>query len=191
MSLIVAGVGLAASLAGNAISKSKEAKEQRKIDAFLARRTREAEDFYRKESNTNYLDTAEGQSQYQALRRMLRENANRVDNSVVKTGATAESQVAAKASAGRSAAEGAAGMAAAGTKRKDNLRRDYMAQMAGLDQANMSRMQARAESWSNMASNASELGGRFIDLGAEDKEGWSGLFDKLKKNKKGDDTSEN
>lgn len=191
MSLIVAGIGLATSVAGNAIAKSKEAKEQRKMDAFLARRTREAEDFYRKESNTNYLDTAEGQGQYQALRRMLRENSTRVDNSVVKSGATAESKVAAKASAGRSAAEGAAGMAAAGTRRKDNLRRDYMTQMAGLDQANMGRMQARAESWSNMASNASELGGRFIDLGAEDKEGWSGLFDKLKKNKKDDpDTSE-
>lgn len=191
MSLIVAGIGLAASVAGNAIAKSKEAKEQRKMDAFLARRAREAEDFYRKESNTNYLDTAEGQSQYQTLRRMLRENTNRVDNSVVKTGASAESQVAAKASAGRSAAEGAAGMAAAGTQRKDGLRREYMGQMAGLDQANMGRMQARAESWSNMASNASELGGRFIDLGAEDKEGWSGLFDKLKKNKKGGDTSGN
>lgn len=191
MSLIVAGIGLAASVAGNAIAKSKEAKEQRKIDAFLAKRSREAEDFYRRESNTNYLDTAEGQSQYQALRRMLRENATRVDNSVVKTGASAESQVAAKASAGRSAAEGAAGMAAAGTRRKDSLRRDYMAQMAGLDQANMGRMQARAESWSNMASNASELGGRFIDMGAEDKDGWSDLFDKLKKNKKGGDTSGN
>lgn len=185
MSLIVAGVGLAASVAGNAISKSKEAKEQRKIDAFLAKRTQEAENFYRKESNTNYLDTAEGQSQYQALRRMLRENATRVDNSVVKTGASAESRVAAKASAGRSAAEGASGMAAAGTRRKDNLRRDYMAQMAGLDKSNMDRMQARAESWSNMASNASELGGKFIDMGAEDKDGWSALFDKLKKNKAG------
>ena len=182
MSLIVAGVGLAASLIGSAVAKKKEADQQRKMDAFLARRTREAGDFYRKESNTNYLDTAEGQSQYQALRRMLRENTNRVDNSVVKTGASAESQVAAKASAGRSAAEGAAGMAAAGTRRKDSLRRDYMTQMAGLDQTNMSRMQARAESWSNMASNASELGGRFIDLGAEGEGGWAGLFDKLKKN---------
>lgn len=191
MSLIVAGVGLATSLIGGAAAKRKEAREQRKMDAFLAKRAREAEDFYRKESNTNYLDTAEGQSQYQALRRMLRENANRVDNSVVKSGATAESKVAAKAAAGRSAAEGAAAMAAAGTKRKDNLRRDYMAQMAGLDSANMSRMQARAESWSNIASNASTLGGQFIDLGAEDKDGgWAGLFDKLKKNKKdGSDAS--
>lgn len=188
MSLIVAGVGLAASLIGSAVSKSKEAKEQRKIDAFLAKRSREAEDFYRKESSTNYLDTAEGQSQHQALRRMLRENANRVDNSVVKTGASAESQVAAKESAGKIAAEGAANMAAAGTARKDNLRRDYMAQRAGLDQANMGRMQARAESWSNVASNAAGLATDFIGLGSEsgkDGEGWSELFSKLKKNKQG------
>ena len=112
-SLISAGVGIA----GGTIGKAQEASRRRSMDKWIDKQSAEAKAYYDRESNTDMVDTAEGSSAVQGLRKMLRENNRRVDNSAIQTGATAESAIAAKEQANNTLSEGMSSIAALGGQR--------------------------------------------------------------------------
>lgn len=182
MSLLVAGIGTAVGIAGSIFGKSKEASQRRKMDKFVDTQSKNLESWYKKESNTGYLDTAEGSSQYQGLRNMLRENTNRVDESTVKTGGTAESNLAAKGSANKTLADGTRQMAAMGTQRQMTLRNIYQDQKNSYDQMKMGSMNAKADAWGAFAGNAGQVASNWIGVGAATgKDGWGALLKKRNK----------
>lgn len=184
MSLLVTGIGAGVSLGASIYGKHREAKERRRLNRFINQQSENLENWYRKESNTNYLDTAEGQSQYQGLRRMLRENTNRVDNSLVKAGGTAEAGVAARESAGKTVADATRQMAGMGTNRQMTLRNIYQGQKNSYDAMKMGAMQGKADAWSTFANNAGGVASSWMGVGAESGEaGWGDLFSSLKKRK--------
>lgn len=181
MSLIVAGVLGAVSLAGSIAGKAKEAKERRRSQRFVEEQARLAKDWYTRESSRNYLDTAEGSSQQKVLRDMLRENTNRVDNSLVKTGGTAESAIAQKEAAGKTLADGTRQMAAMGTQRKMTLHQIYQGQKDKYDGMKIANMNAKGDAWSTFAENSGTVMNSAIKAGGASSEGgWSDLFKKKK-----------
>ena len=179
MSLLVAGIGAGVGLIGSIAGKANEAKNRRKVDAFVDTQSKNLESWYKKESNTGYLDTAEGASQHKALKDMLRENTNRVDNSTVKTGGTAESAIAMREAAGKTVADGSRQMAAMGTQRQMTLRNIYQDQKNSYDQMKIGSMNAKADAWSTFANNAGQVASNWIGVGAEGgKAGWGDLLKK-------------
>lgn len=173
LALVGAGLGLAGSIFG----KSKEARERRRLNRFIDTQSKNLDTWYKNESNLNYLDTAEGQSQYQGLKRMLRDNSKRVDNSLIKTGATAESNIAAKESINQTIGDATRQMAGMGTQRQMRLRDIYDNRKSQYDNMKMGMMQARADSWSTFANNAAETMGDWLGIGTES----GGLLNFLKK----------
>lgn len=138
---------------GSFIGMNQQAKKQRAYERWIKKQQGKLDAWYGKESNTDYIDTAEGQSQYQGLRRMLKENTNRVDNTLIKTGATAESNLAAKEQANETLADATSQMAAQGTQRKNYLTSVYQNQSAKLRGLKSGNMQAGIEGGGNLASN--------------------------------------
>lgn len=172
-SLISAGVGIAGGISG----KAQEAKRRRSMDKWIDKQSAEAKAYYDRESNTDMVDTAEGSSAVQGLRKMLRENNKRVDNSAIQTGATAESAIAAKEQANNTLSEGMSSIAALGGQRKQALRSQYMQQKSNLDGLKYQNMSGAADASGNMASNMFGLGTQSLaSFGADG--GFKALFKK-------------
>lgn len=170
-------IGLGVSAASSMYGMAKAGKERRSYNDWLDRQQREALDWYRKEYNTDYLDTAEGRSQHQMLKTLLKKNYKTIDNSAVKTGATAESNLANKEQSADTLAKATSNLAALGTRRKDSIRREYLSRKSHLDALRGENIQAQSQSWSNFASNAGQLGSSIIEADA------SGAFKDIFKKK--------
>lgn len=170
-------VGTGASIFG----KHKEAQAQRKFDRWVSDQSNKLEAWYAKESNTDYLDTAEGKSISEGLKKTLKENSKRTKEGAIKTGGSHEAEVASKEQAYESLGDSFRKIAGMGTQRKENLRREYMGQKQNLDNLRMGRMKQEADSWSTFANNAGKTASSWVGVGAE-----GGAFDFLKgKEKKG------
>lgn len=167
----------AAGIGGGIFAKNQEAKRRRSMNQWIDQQSAEAKSYFDRESNTDYVDTAEGSSAVQGLRKMLRENNNRVDNSSIQTGATHESKLAAKEQANDTLASGMSQIAALGGQRKNNLRQQYLTQKANLDGLKYQSMGAAANASGNVASNLFGMGTQALSsFGADG--GFKGLFKK-------------
>lgn len=160
--MIASAAGSVAGMIGGLMGKRQEAKRRRRMDRWIDSKQQEAKAFYDREANTDMLDTAEGASKMQALRKMLREQNKMVDNSVIQNGGTAESALAAKEQANAALGDGMAQIAALGGQRKDQLRGEYMAQKGNFDSMKFSNQQAAADASGNSASNLLSLGGQSL-----------------------------
>jgi hypothetical protein len=141
-------------LGASLFGKSQQAKAQRKYNRWLDGQQTKLDAWYNQEKNTKYMDTAEGQSTYNGLRRLLRENDQRVDNTLVKTGATTEAKLAQKEKAQETMASATSQMAAQDTVRKQNLTNQYQNQSNSLRAMRAGNMQGSISGASNTADNA-------------------------------------
>ena len=172
--LLIPAISTGISLKSAFSGKNKQAREQRRYNNWLNNQQRKLDNWYRKENNIDFIDTASGQSQYNGLKRMLKENNERVDNTLVKTGATTESQLAAKEQAHNTLAEATNQMAAQDTHRKQYLSNTYMSQNNVLRGLRGDNYRAAIDGGANTADNGmSSLGN-----------GLSSLFDSLSTLKK-------
>lgn len=177
MSLILAGVGAGVSLLASIYGKSREARERRRLNRFIDQQSADLSDWFRKESGTQVLDTAEGQSLYQGLRRTMRDSINRVDNRLVRGGGTAESRVASQQAMGETLAGATRQMAGIGTQRRNQLMNVYQTRKDRLNAMRMGSMQGQADAWSTFANNAASSLGDWLAVGNESGDrGWAGLF---------------
>lgn len=153
--LTIAAIGTTGiNLVSGLLGKSAQAKKQRKHNQWLDNQQTQLDAWYNKEKNTKYLDTAEGQGIYQGMRRLLKENGNRVDNTLVKTGGTTESRLAANEQANQTLASTASNMAATDTTRKQNLNSQYQGQSGQLRSLRGSNMQSDIAGSANTSANA-------------------------------------
>lgn len=164
--MTIAAIGSTAINLGTAIyGKRKQAKEQRKYNQFLDSQQSKLDGWYAKEKATKYLDTADGQHIYQGMKRMLKENNNRVDNTLVKTGATAESSIAAKQQAQDSLASTASELASKDTAMKQDLNTQYQTQAGTLRSLRIGNMQSAIDGAKNTGDNAmGAMGGSLTSL---------------------------
>ena len=134
--------------------KSQEAKKQRAYNNWLDKQQSQLDTWYNKEKNTKYLDTAEGSHMYNGMRRLLKERSNMVDNSLVKTGGSAEAKIAANAQAHETLANAAGNMSAKDTQRKQDLNTQYISQNNYLKQLRAGNMQSAIAGSANTGNNA-------------------------------------
>lgn len=159
-------IGAAASGTSSAIGASKAAKERKKTDALLSRREHEAKRLYDQEYNKNFLDTDQAKVILNKSAERMREFGKQNQNSAIKTGATQETKIANAEQANRNQSNLLGNLVAQGTQHKENIRRMYLGQQSGFDNARVNRNEANAQSYANAGANigaaASNLSQAFL-----------------------------
>lgn len=158
-------IGAGLQLAGmvtQAVGAAKNRKKYDRIADGIRRRRESLASKYREQLATPYTQTAEGANMLREMRDAADANARRMESSAVRTGASPEA-VAAQAGASQAATAEAAGrMAAAGTRRQDNLRQQMIGQLSALDsqydQMRLNQIQASNEAYANLAQGLSHVG---------------------------------
>lgn len=165
---IAAGASTAIDLGSAIFGKTRQAKKQRAYNRWLDRQQTKLDAWYNKEKNTKYLDTAEGSQVYNGMRKLLKDRSNMVDNSLVKTGGTTESKLAANQQANDTLSTTANSLAAQDTARKQHLSSQYNSQNGQIQNMRAGNMQAGIAGSSNTFNNAvSSLGGSMTSLFTE------------------------
>jgi hypothetical protein len=167
--------GTVLSLGSSIFGKHKEAQERNRFNKWVRDQSNKLEAWYKKESNTDYLDTDEGKSISEGIKKTLKDHVKRNKEGAIKTGGSHEAEVASKEQAFESLGDSYRKLAGLGTQRKANLRNQYLQQKSNLDAMKISNMQGKANAWSTFANNAGSVAGSWITTGAE-----NGAFDFLK-----------
>lgn len=164
--IITSLIGAAASGASTGIGASKAAKERKKTDALLNRREHEAKRLYDQEYNKNFLDTDQARIILNRSAEKMREFGKQNQNSAIKTGATQETKIANAEQANKNQSNLLGNLVAQGTQHKENIRRMYLGQQSGFDNARANRNEANAQSYANAGANigaaASNLSQAFL-----------------------------
>lgn len=159
-------IGAAASGTSAGIGASKAAKERKKTDDLLNRREHEAKRLYDQEYNKNFLDTDQARIVLNRSAEKMREFGKQNQNSAIKTGATQETKIANAEQANKNQSNLLGNLVAQGTQHKENIRRMYLGQQSGFDNARANRNEANAQSYANAGANigaaASNLSQAFL-----------------------------
>jgi len=171
----------------NAVKMNDQMKSARKEMASL-------DDWYKAESNEDYLNTDQAQNVLRKLREMIKKNQEVTQNTAAVMGGTAEAQVAANESNNQALAEAMSGLAAQDTVRKDSLRGDYLGQKRSLQERLYQLKSAQMQSLVNAGQNAGDAIGTVAGGEAADAFGGKTLgdlfgFGKGKKKSGGTQTS--
>ena len=151
--IITSLIGAAASGASTGIGASKAAKERKKTDALLNRREHEAKRLYDQEYNKNFLDTDQARVVLNRSAEKMREFGKQNQNSAIKTGATQETKIANAEQANKNQSNLLGNLVAQGTQHKENIRRMYLGQQSGFDNARANQNEANAQSYANAGAN--------------------------------------
>lgn len=140
--------------------RSKQANE--KADQQLAQRQQDLDSWYKKRYYTPYLNTEEGQSYLSQLREMLMDQSDVNKQSAVRTGATAESRVAAGGELQKQAGRAISQLAGLGTQDKRGVEGMYM-QLKNLlgDQAYQNLL-SKNQNWMNFLGNTNSAMGNIF-----------------------------
>lgn len=166
------GIGLTlASLAGSAWGASRSAKQNREIDREIAERRAELQGWFDEEMGTGILETESGKSAIKILLENMKRQNKAISSGRAITGASAEETTAQKEKFMENYSNAIAKMLGQDTARKEGVRRDYMAQKAGVENLELQNLQGKSQNWANFLQNVAGLGQSAImgeSLGAFD-----------------------
>ena len=163
----IGAIGAGASLASSIYGKYKEAQARNKYEDWINKQSKKLDSWYAKESNTDFLDTAEGRSTASGLKKTLTANLKNQKEGAIKTGGSHEAEVADKGNAFESLGDSYRKLAGLGSQRKANLRSMYMNQKGQYDAALGGTMQGEANAFSTFANNAGGSISDWINVGVE------------------------
>lgn len=164
--MTIAAIGSTAINLGTALfGSNKAAKRQKAYEKWIDKQQSQLDNWYNKEKNTKYLDTAEGSQIYNGMRNLLKERSNMVDNTLVKTGGTTEAKLAANEQAHQTLAKTAGNMAATDTARKEHLNTQYINQSDYFRKLRAGNHKAGIQGSTNTTNNAlGALGGSITSI---------------------------
>lgn len=172
------------SLAGSGIGAINSARANNAIDRQLKQRRSVLENWYDKEYNTDYLNTAEAKNAIQVLKNNMKTQMAKTDQGNVISGASDEAQVATADKSMRSYGDQVTRLAGYGTQYKDSIRREYQGLKMNLDNLQAANLQQKSQNWNNFMNNAMNAGIGFAQadgMGAFDK--WDGKIGEWRKDK--------
>lgn len=171
--MIMIGTALTlGSLAASAYGAAQSAKQNREIDREIAERRAELQSWFDREMGTNILETESGKSAIKILLENMKREGKALESGRAITGASAEESTAQKEKFMENYSNAIAKMLGYDTSRKEGIRRDYMAQKAGVENFELQNLQGKSQNWANFLQNVTGLGQSAIigeSLGAFDK----------------------
>lgn len=151
--IVGAGLGLTAS----AIAARRTAKLNKKRQALVDQRRQDLQRWFDKEYNKNIMDTDYGRAVQTSIEQNTNKANQQVANTAAITGATDESQIAAKANINENTTGALANVAAQGYGRKEGVRQEYVGRQTGLDRGQSDIWDMTAQNWANVAKNANNF----------------------------------
>lgn len=174
------------SLIGSGAAAVGSAGANKRYDQYLEGRMSDLDKWYNTEYNTPYLDTTSGKAAIGSLRTYYGDAMKKVGQNSAITGASDEAKVATGDKVQKGLADSVMRLAGYGTQYKDSIRREYQGQKMGLENMQQDNLARKSANWSNLMSNAMNLGIGAAELGGmEGGEGDGSIFDFLRKKKAG------
>jgi hypothetical protein len=159
------------SLAGSALGMQQSARANKKAEAELARRKQELDMEYKYDYNLDFLNTPMAKSALSLLSQKYIENARKVAQGSVISGASDEKAVAAAAELQKPYVNTISQLAGYGQQRQDAIRSQWLNQDQHLSDLQYSNTLQKGQNWSNFSNNAMNAGMGFIQANA------NGAFD--------------
>ena len=156
--------GLAVSLGGSIFGAAGSASANRKRQAALDAQKAESNAFFNKELYQDELNRSENQAVMRTLANQFKDQNKQNQATAAITGATPEVAVAQQGQMNKSYADVANRIAGNASMRKDNVRRQWMGDKRQLYAMQDALDADRQSTWSNFATNASQLGGNAIGM---------------------------
>lgn len=126
----------AQAITGAVVQGIGAAKNRKKYDALadnITQKKTDLQSMYKQQMATPYTSTAEGANAQRMMRQQAEQASRAASNSAIRTGTSAEAQVAQAAAAQEANANAIGNMAAQGTARQDALRNEMQGQVNALD----------------------------------------------------------
>lgn len=156
-----AGVSLISSVVGGvtASSKAKEASE------LLDSEQKSLDSWYAQEISTDYLDTDAAKSTLSYLNKKNKKSEEAMQNSLVKSGATAEERVATAAALNENYADVVSQMAATDTSRRDKLNSTYLSESKNISNKKYNALASEASAASMLGAVGASIANTAAKLG--------------------------
>lgn len=165
MSLVLTGLGLAASLAGSGISAYKNAQSNRLAEAeYNRQRGQLLTDMY-----ASPLDSVANKALLSQMDRRLQKQEEAVMNQAAAGGATFENTLAAKQASNEVMADAVSGLMQGETARRDAMRQQLLSLDSQRTAQRIAANQAAGQTWATLGNNVADsfatLGGTMIETG--------------------------
>ena len=154
------------SLLGSAYGMYGSSQANKEADSMLSGRMNDIQSRFDKEYNTPYLDTDQGMSIMKLLNKNFDKQSKKVDNASAVTGASHEAKIAARGKAQDNFDTSLTRLAGYGTMYKDMKERNYNRSMDQLFGHKLAVQEGKSENFTNLASNAANLGSSGITADA-------------------------
>jgi hypothetical protein len=148
------GVMGAVGLGGSIYGAIQAGQERKRMDRFLSGMKADNQSWYDSNFYGSYIDRADTQQLIKSMREQM-DRRSKIDQSTAAiTGATPEATTVAKENANKVMTDTYSRVAALGQQYKDSVTDKYMNQKNALSQAELNAMDAKAQSYENIASNS-------------------------------------
>ena len=159
--IIAGGAGL-----GNLFGSYQSAKANNRAFDYLKSKQRDLDSAYNQDYYKDYMDTVESRSAISRYRDQLKKMNPALNNTAVKTGATAETVVATGGKMNDSYAGFLNDLAGNATAYKQRIRDNYLNRKAALDGQEFNILQNKAQQWDNFGQNVTNASGSILNAWA-------------------------
>lgn len=156
------------SMAGSALGMAGSAQANKKAERELAQRKQELDLEYKFDANQDFLNTPMAKSAISLLSQKYIENARKVAQGSVISGASDEKTVAAAEEMQKPYVGAISGLAGYGQQRQDSIRSNWLGQSSHLADLKYSNTLQKGQNWANLGTNALNAG---IGLASADANG--------------------
>lgn len=154
---------LGASLAGQGFSSFMAGRANRQAQDILDRRINSLESVFKLDQNQNFLDSEEAAGVMERLRDQVGTMTKRNERNALKTGQTAETQIATQDAATKTYGKALSDLSIYGKQKKDQNAFRYRNMLSSLYDRDMGLKHAKAQNWNQLGQNFSNLGGTFLE----------------------------
>lgn len=159
---------LGGSLLGQGFSSYMAGRANKQAQDVLDRRINSLESAFKLDQNQNFLDSEEASSVMERLRDQVGTMTKRNERNALKTGQTAETQIATQDAATKSYGKALSDLSVYGRQKKDQNAFRYRGMLSSLYDRDMGVKQAKANNWNQLGQNFSNLGGTFLEAYSDD-----------------------
>lgn len=146
------------SMAGSAVGMAGSVNANRKAETELAKRKNELDLEYKFDANQDFLNTPMAKSAISLLSQKYIENARKVAQGSVISGASDEKTVAASEEMQKPYVNAISGLAGYGQQRQDSIRGNWLNQSSHLADLKYSNTLQKGQNWANLGTNAMNAG---------------------------------
>jgi hypothetical protein len=159
---------MGASVAGQGFSALMNARANRKAEEMLQGRIKGLENSLSLEENSNFLNSEEAAGVMERLREQMGQMTRRNERNAMKSGQTAEAQIAGQDAANKVYGKSLSDLAIYGRQKKDQNAFRYRNMLSSLYNQEQGLQKAKADNWTQMGENWSNMGGTFLNSFGED-----------------------